>query len=91
MGTAARVRATKWLLRGADMCGPASIQNAERQADVRRISAVLSGGTAVHQLSRTKEHAPDRARLNLLLKHCFDLPDLFFNFASGVFGFAFSL
>jgi hypothetical protein len=28
---------------------------------------------------------------NLPLKHFFDLPDLFFNFAGGVFGFAFSL
>ena len=28
---------------------------------------------------------------NLLLEHFFDLPDLFFNFAGPVFGFAFSL
>jgi hypothetical protein len=28
---------------------------------------------------------------NLLLEHFFDLPDLFFNFAGVVFGFAFTL
>jgi hypothetical protein len=28
---------------------------------------------------------------NLLLEYFFDLPDLLFNFARGVFGFAFSL
>ena len=32
-----------------------------------------------------------RPALDLLLEHFFDLPDLFFDFAGPVFGFAFSL
>ena len=42
------------------------------------------------QPSRTQP-APGQSPPNLVLEHFFDLPDLLFNFAGGVFGFAFSL
>ncbi len=68
---------------------PASIQNSERQDDTRRISAVLSGERRCVSCSErsnmlTTEHA-------LIYEAFLDLPDLFFNFAGPVFGFAFSL
>ena len=53
--------------------------------------AVLSGDRQGRQSLSTQDHAPDRARLILFLEHFLDLPDLFFDFAGPVFGFAFSL
>jgi hypothetical protein len=38
---------------------------------------------------RTQEHAAVITPSDLLLEHFLDLPDLFFNFAGPVFGFAF--
>ena len=77
-GTAAQFARRRSGFEGADMCSP---------------SAHLSGterGTADLQLSRTQDHAPDGPP-NLLLEYFFDLPDLLFNFAGGMFGSAGSL
>jgi hypothetical protein len=69
------------------MWGPALIQNLERQDDARLISAVPDG-------ERQASVAPNAAMCsgqsppNLFLEHFFDLPDLFFDFAGPVFGFA---
>ena len=71
----------------ADMCGPLQYRTWS-QAEVGRVPTVTSspGGSAVLNAVCSGQSPPA-----LLLEHFFDLPDLFFNFAGGVFGFAFSL
>jgi hypothetical protein len=56
----------------------------------------MSAVSAVQSGERRCISCPERGVLrqsppNLLFEHFFNLPDLFFNFAGDVFGFAFSL
>ena len=53
--------------------------------------AVLSGRRPGRQSLRTQAMYSGQSPPDLFLEHFLDLPDLFFDFAGPVFGFAFSL
>jgi hypothetical protein len=86
-----RARAPKRLVRGADMCGPLSIRNPERQDDARRISCSTERGPPGASVAQYAGPCSGQSPPDLFLEHLLDLPDLFFDFAGPVLGFAFSL
>jgi hypothetical protein len=82
------------VLRSSRSVGLIRVASPQYRTLTAKLTSAVSGrslerNTAVHQLSRTHERALSPP--TLLLKHFFDLSDLFLNFAGVFFVVAFGL